>query len=254
MIRLLPSMKTLLCLLSFVAGFGLLAGCQNKPKPKPVPAAKWTAADRWSEYTTEGYVVRNNIWGDGYGPQAIWARDPQTWGVCADHPNTGGIKAYPHVGKMVEKRLSALRKVTSRFGVTVPAEGSYNTAYDIWCEKHAYEIMLWVNWAGKMGPITTHYDDAGQPIPDVANVTVGGHTWNIYKGSNGANEVFSFLRTSPATAGEVDVKAILDWIEARGWFAQGRNVILDEVQFGWEIADSPGGLDFAVTDFAVEVK
>jgi len=155
---------------------------------------------------------------------------------------------------MVEKRLSALRKVTSRFGVTVPAEGSYNTAYDIWCEKHAYEIMLWVNWAGKMGPITTHYDDAGQPIPDVANVAVGGHTWNIYKGSNGANEVFSFLRTSPATAGEVDVKAILDWIHAQGWFAKHGDVLLDEVQFGWEIADSPGGLDFAVTDFAVEVK
>ena len=126
------------------------------------------------------------------------------------------------------------------------ADGSYNSAYDIWCEKHAYEIMLWVNWAGKMGPITTHYDDAGQPIPDVANVTVGGHTWNIYKGSNGANEVFSFLRTSPATAGEVDVKAILDWIHAQGWFAKHGDVLLDEVQFGWEITSSAGGLDFAV--------
>ena len=85
-------------------------------------------------------------------------------------------------------------------------------------------------------------------------VTVGGHTWDIYKGTNGYNVVISFMCTSQTTASEVDVKAILDWIEARGWFAQGRDVLLDEVQFGWEIADSPGGLDFAVTDFAVEVK
>ncbi|HPO01674.1 MAG TPA: hypothetical protein PK879_13260, partial [Opitutaceae bacterium] len=165
-----------------------------------------------------------------------------------------GVKSYPHAGWEVGRPLHALQTVKSRFAVTVPAAGSYNSAYDIWCEKHAYEIMLWFNWRGKMGPIARSWDATGKPAVEVENVTVGGHTWDIYKGTNGYNVVISFMCTSQTNAGEVDVKAILDWIEARGWFAQGRDVLLDEVQFGWEIADSPGGLDFAVTDFAVEVK
>ena len=164
------------------------------------------------------------------------------------------MKSYPHAGWEVGRPLRALQTVKSRFAVTVPDAGSYNSAYDIWCEKHAYEIMLWFNWRGKMGPIARSWDATGKPAVEVENVTVGGHTWDIYKGTNGYNVVISFMCTSQTTAAEVDVKAILDWIEARGWFAQGRDVLLDEVQFGWEIADSPGGLDFAVTDFAVEVK
>lgn len=244
-------MKKLLCAIGLLT---LLVGCQHKPKVKPVPVAHWTSADRWGEFPVGDYVIRNDIWGAGYGPQAIWAVDHREWGVCAEHPDTGGIKAYPHVGRMVGSRLSSMQKINSRFKVTVPAAGSYNTAYDVWCEKHAYEIMLWVNWAGKMGPITTRYEN-GQPIPDVANVTVGGHTWNVFIGHNGANEVFSFLRTQPAVEGEVDVKAILEWIRARGWFAKhGDDVMLDEVQFGWEITSSPGGLDFAVEDFSVTVE
>ena len=234
---------------------GLLSACQSTSHTAPTASqARWTTSGTFDEKPFGGYVVRNNIWGEGHGSQQLWANSAADWGVHADHPDTSGIKAYPHAGWMVDRRLSRLAKVTSRFAVAVPKAGSYNTAYDIWCEKHAYEIMLWVNWAGKMGPITTHYDDAGQPIPDVANVTVGGHTWNIYKGSNGANEVFSFLRTSPATAGEVDVKAILDWIHAQGWFAKHGDVLLDEVQFGWEITSSAGGLDFAVEAFDVKVE
>ena len=243
----------------------LAAGCQTRPaasssaapatKPQPPSAtARWTADGARDEHPFGGYIVRNNIWGSGPGPQSIWAESQARWGVHAYHPETEGVKSYPHAGREIGRRLGELQSVKSRFAVTVRAAGSYNSAYDIWCEKHAYEIMLWVNWAGKMGPITTHYDDAGQPIPDVANVTVGGHTWNIYKGSNGANEVFSFLRTSPATAGEVDVKAILDWIHAQGWFAKHGDVLLDEVQFGWEITSSAGGLDFAVEAFDVKAE
>ena len=178
------------------------------------------------------------------------------WGVHADHPNTTGVKAYPHAGWTVNRRLSELQTCASRFSVTVPATGSYNTAYDVWCEQHAFEIMLWMNWHGKMGPIARSWDATGKPAVEVAGVTVGGHTWDVYKGTNGANTVITFLRTSPATAGEVDLKAVLDWIKARGWFDrhQHGDVRLDEVQFGWEISASLGGLDFAVNDFSVDVR
>ena len=229
-----------------------LTACRHGAGPAS-PA--WTSAGRKAEYSYYGYVVRNNVWGEGPGPQTLWADSPARWGVRADHPETMGVKSYPHVGWDVRRRLDGIRRCRSRFAVSVPAAGSYNTAYDIWCEQHAYELMLWVNWQGKMGPIARSWNAKGEPAVEVANVTVGGHTWDVYKGTNGSNTVISFLRTSPATAGEVDIKAVLDWIRARGWFdrhEQG-NVRLDEVQFGWEISASPGGLDFAVNDFAVDV-
>jgi hypothetical protein len=241
----------------------LAAGCQHTPAPTsaatpaaPTPSAveRWTAEGLRDEHPFGGYVVRNNIWGVGPGPQKIWADSAAHWGVRAGHPDTEGVKAYPHAGWLVDRRLSTLTKVKSRFAVSVPAAGSYNSAYDIWCEKHAYEIMLWFNWQGKMGPIARSWDATGKPAIEVADVTVGGHTWNVYKGTNGYNVVISFMCKTQQVAGEVDVKAILDWINARGWFAAHGDVLLDEVQFGWEIAGSPGGRDFAVRDFAVEVK
>ena len=234
---------------------GLLSACQSTSHTAPTASqARWTTSGTFDEKPFGGYVVRNNIWGEGHGSQQLWANSAADWGVHADHPDTSGIKAYPHAGWMVDRRLSRLAKVTSRFAVAVPKAGSYNTAYDIWCEKHAYEIMLWVNWHGKMGPIASSWDATGTPKIEMANVSVGGHTWDVYKGSNGVNAVFSFLCTSQQTSGEVDVKAVLDWIKAQGWFAQPGDVLLDEVQFGWEIAGSPGGLNFSVTDFAVEVE
>jgi hypothetical protein len=116
--------------------------------------------------------------------------------------------------------------------------------------------MLWMNWRGKMGPIARSWDATGKPAVELVGVTVGGHTWDVYKGNNGANTVFTFLRTSPAMAGEVDIKAVLDWIKSRGWFGKpaGCDVLVDEVQFGWEISSSVGGLDFAVNDFAIDVR
>jgi hypothetical protein len=116
--------------------------------------------------------------------------------------------------------------------------------------------MLWMNWHGKMGPIARSWNAKGEPAVDVAGVSVGGHTWDVYRGTNGQNEVITFLCTNPVTTGAVDIKAILDWIKARGWFDAHRHgdVLLDEVQFGWEISASPGGLDFAVSDFAVDVR
>ena len=234
-------------------GFALAAaGCQHGAGA----ARPWTSSDKYAEFRTDGCVVRNNVWGEGPGPQSIWVRSASDWGVHASHPDTTGIKAYPHVGRAVNRRLAAIGACTSRFAVSVPPAGSYNTAYDIWCEHHAYEIMLWVNWRGTMGPIARSWNARGEPAVELAAVAVGGHTWDVYKGTNGQNVVITFLDKSPATSGSVDIKAVLDWIRARGWFdahAHG-NVLLDEVQFGWEIAASPGGLDFAVTDFAVDVK
>jgi hypothetical protein len=84
------------------------------------------------------------------------------------------------------------------------------------------------------------------------NVSVGGHTWNVFRGNNGSNNVYSFLRTSNTSSATVDVKAIQTWIKNKGWFG---NITLGNVQFGFEITSSygtnGGGLNFTCNSYSV---
>ncbi|WP_419999451.1 glycoside hydrolase family 12 protein [Streptomyces boninensis] len=204
----------------------------------PAQAATWESCDQWGNTELDGYTLYNNIWGSGAGSQCISAESAADWSVKADHPNTGGIKSYPNAKKVVNKPLSELKSLSSKYDVTVPDSGAYNTSYDIWDTDHDYEIMLWTNYTGAVGPIGT---------PE-GKVTLGGHSWDVYKGSNGANEVFSFLRTSDSSAGEVDILPILKWIEEKGWWS---GETIGDVQFGYEITSSAGGLDFRTNDISV---
>ncbi|MFE6610665.1 hypothetical protein [Amycolatopsis sp. NPDC057786] len=201
-------------------------------------AATWSSSDKWGTWSNGGYTVRNNVWGGGAGPQSIWANSYSNFGVWANHPNTGGVKSYPHSAKNVGRPLSGLRTLSSSFNVSRPGGGAYATAYDIWANNNAYEIMLWMNKQGAVGAIGSKE----------TTVSVGGHTWDVYRGSNGANAVFSFLRTSNTNAGSVDVLAVLNWIKNRGWYG---DVTVGEVQFGFEITSSSGGMNFSSNSYSV---
>ncbi|MFI9614276.1 hypothetical protein ACIHCM_21875 [Streptomyces sp. NPDC052023] len=205
----------------------------------PAHAAVWWSSDQWGSTTLNGYTLYNNIWGSGAGPQTIWANSGTNWGAWADHPNTGGIKSYPNSKKVINKPISSLGSLTSDYNVTVPTSGAYNTSYDIWDTDYDYEIMLWVNYNGAVGPLGSWQ----------ATVTLGGHSWNVYKGSNGANEVFSFLRTSDSSSGSVNVLPILKWIkDTKGWMG---DETIGDVQFGYEITSSSGGMDFITNNLTV---
>jgi len=208
-----------------------------------INAAAWSSSDKWAEYSTDGYTIRNDVWGSGAGSQTIWANSYSNWGVVANHPNTGGVKSYPHVAKMVNKKLSTLNSCNSSFNVTRPGSGSYSTAYDIWCDNSNYEIMLWMNKTGSVWPISGGVS--------YTNVNVGGHTWNVYTGSNGANKVFSFVRTANIDSATVNIKDILNWIKGKGLFG---DVTLGDAQFGFEITSSSGGLNFNCNSYSLNAN
>ncbi|WP_367130288.1 hypothetical protein [Saccharothrix sp. HUAS TT1] len=216
-----------------VAIVGLLVGYAGSAQ-----AATWSSTDKWGTWSNGGYTVRNNVWGGGAGPQTIWANSYGNWGVWANHPNTGGVKSYPHSSRDVNRRLSSLSRLSSSFNVTRPGSGAYATAYDIWADNYAYEIMIWMNKQGPVGPI------GGRET----TVSVGGHTWDVHRGSNGSNQVFSFVRTSNTNSGTVDVLAVLRWINQRGWYG---DVTVGDVQFGFEITSSSGGMDFRSNSYSV---
>jgi hypothetical protein len=205
----------------------------------PASAAVWNSCAQYGNTSLNGYTLYNNIWGSGAGSQCIWANSGTNWGVWADHPNTGGIKSYPNAKKVINKSITSLGSLSSSYNVTVPSSGSYNTSYDIWDTNHAYEIMLWMNKTGAVGPLGTSQ----------GNVTLGGHTWTVYKGNNGSNAVFSFVRTSNSSSGTVDILPILKWIkDTKGWFG---NVTIGDLQLGFEITSSSGGLNFTLNNESV---
>lgn len=219
-----------------------------------IKAQNYSTCNRWDSWNINGYTIYNNIWGDGYGTQCLWANSQSDWGVWANHPNGGGIKSYPNVEKKVNYTVSSMPDITASFSTSSPDWGSYNTAFDIWYDNYAYEIMLWFNWQGDMGPISYNYGCNGYPAtacPAATNVNVGGHTWNVYRGTNGSNIVYSFLRTSKTKSGTVNITQISKWLANNGWFSQNTN--LHSIQFGWEITSSSGGADFKVSNFNVNI-
>ena len=226
--------RLLSCLLAVpaaVAAVALAAG--------PANAAVWSSSDQWATWSNGGYTLYNDIWGSGAGPQTIWANSYSNWGVWSNQPNTGGIKSYPNDTKYVGKAINSLSSVTSSYNVTVPGAGAYETAYDIWDSSNANETMLWLNKTGAVGPLGSY----------VTNVSVGGYNWNVYKGNNGSNNVYSFLNTGSSTSGTVNILAVLKWLEnTEGWIG---NVTLGNVQFGWEITSSSGGENFQVNSYSV---
>lgn len=201
-------------------------------------AAVWSSSDQWATWSNGGYTLYNDVWGSGAGPQTIWANSYSNWGVSANHPNTGGVKSYPNCTRDVGRTLSSLKTLTSNFNVTVPGSGAYESAYDIWSSDNAYEIMLWMNKTGAVGPLGSYQKSA----------SVGGHSWSVYKGSNGSNQVFSFVRSGNTSSGSVDIRAVLNWIRSAGWFG---DITVGNVQFGFEITSSSGGLNFTTNSYSV---
>ncbi|OOM10716.1 GH12 family glycosyl hydrolase domain-containing protein [Clostridium saccharobutylicum] len=226
-------------------------------------AATWSTTDKYGSWSNSGYTLNNDVWGEGSGAQTMWGNSYSNWGVWSAQPNTGGIKSYPHVEKVINRKVSAVNTLKSSFNVTVPISGtSMETAYDIWLhdpnysnpdsKKNKHEIMIWMNKFGDVNPISYGWDASG-PIPVYRNVSIGGQTWNVYYGDNTQNMVYSFVRTGGnVNSGSVDIKAITNWIKSTPkWYG---DIQFDNVQFGYEITSSYNngkGQNFNTNNFSV---
>jgi hypothetical protein len=178
--------------------------------------------------------------------------------VAANHPTTANIKSYPNISSFPQKAISAFNSYTSAFDVTVPSSGSWETSYDIFVKNNttlppaqSVEVMLWMNKNGPVQPIASVTGSAG-PVADQTNVSVGGHTWNVYSGNSGG-DIVTFVRTSNTTSGSVNIKDILTWLTgnhtARGVFTSSWT--LDLVQFGFEITSDGSTQAFVTNSYSV---
>ena len=209
----------------------------------------WIACGNYDHWTSGTYEVFNDVWGGGAGPQCITAWDGSHWTLQTTQPATSGVKSYPNSGFVnLGKTISSLGTFTSSFDVTVPSDGDWEATYDIWVPT---EIMIWMYTVGNVGPIATSWDSSGKPIPSATDVTVGGHTWNVYH-QNGGSNVISFVRTTNTTAATVDVLALLNWARTQSWIPDGT---IGAAQFGFEISGTNNvATDFTCNRFSLTVN
>jgi len=189
-------------------------------------AAAWSSCDRYASWSNGGYTIYNNIWGGGAGWQCIWANNGSNWGITCNHGSSGGIKSYPNSTKWLNKNTNNTPYCGTWFSVSRPGNGAYTTTFDVWGNGERYEIMMWMNKVGAVGPIGSQ---------QYSNQSIGGHSWNVYRGWNGSIEVFSFVRTGNTNSANVDHKAIWNWLQSRGWW---NNPYIGKIQLGFEITNT----------------
>jgi hypothetical protein len=223
-------MKKMSKFLIALAVIASLASCEKK-EVNPVTGevkAVWSSCDKYAQWSADGYKLYNNVWGEGAGWQCIWANNGKNWGVSCNHGTSGGIKSYPNSEKWLNKTTNNTPWCGTWISVNRPNYGAYNTAFDVWANNKQYEIMIWVNKVGAIAPIGSQ---------KYSNQSIGGHTWNVWRGWNGSIDVFSFVRTSNMDEGNIDHKAIWNWAQSKGWW---NNPYVQNIQFGFEITNTGG--------------
>ncbi|KIK57432.1 glycoside hydrolase family 12 protein [Collybiopsis luxurians FD-317 M1] len=117
-----------------------------------------------------------------------------------------GVKSFTNIGLNagINQQLSAISTIPTVWDWQQSTTGTIvaDVAYDMFTANSpggtaTTEIMVWLANINA-GPISSSFNAAGQPNPVASGISLAGHTWNLYSGSNGANAVFSFL---PSTSG-----------------------------------------------------
>lgn len=73
--------------------------------------------------------------------------------------------------------------------------------------------MIWLAQYGGAKPISYSYDAQGNAVPVASGVNLAGHTWNLYKGSNNIQVVYSFVvNGGPVTAFQGDIRTFFTYL------------------------------------------
>ncbi|MEU5959690.1 cellulose binding domain-containing protein [Micromonospora parva] len=216
--------------------------------------------EQYGSTTIQGrYVVQNNRWGTT-AQQCInvTSNGFEITTLNGSSPTNGAPTAYPSVffgchytncspGTNLPIQVSQISSATSSISYRYVSGATYNASYDIWLDPspkrdgvNQMEIMIWLN---RQGPI--------QPIGSVVGTTnLAGRTWEVWRGSNGSNNVISYV--APSAISSLNF-SVLDFInDTRNRGAITNSWYLTSIQAGFE--PWQGGVGLAVTSFSANVN
>jgi cellulase/cellobiase CelA1 len=203
-------------------------------------APECVSTDGSADFTVASSSINNGINGSPGAYPAIY--QGCHWGNCS----SGGLSAHPVV-------VSSLTPgtVTTSWSTTQPGGSSqYDVAYDIWFNQtpttagqpNGSELMVWLNHNGSVQPF-------GSEV--ASNVTLGGHTYNIWEGTQSSWDTVTYELTSPATSvANLDVGTLAQDMVSRG-YTQSSWYLID-VEAGFELWQ--GGAGLQTNSFSVTVN
>ena len=202
-------------------------------------AAECITTDGNADFTVANSSISNATNGAPGGYPSIY--QGCHWGNCS----AGGLSTTP-----VQVSNLGTGKVTTSWSTTQPGGSSaYDVAYDIWFNQtsttsgqpNGAELMVWLNHNGPVQPF-------GSQV--ATNVSVGGHTYNVWFGNQGWNTI-SYTMTSGATSvSNLDVGQLAADAMSRGYI-QGSWWLID-IEAGFELWQ--GGAGLATNSFSVNVN
>ncbi len=203
------------------------------------------------------YIVQNNRWGTSAQQCITVGASGFTLSTSnANVPTNGAPASYPSIYwgchyanctpgfNPIQANSAAFGGISTSVGMSYPASGQWDAAYDIWFDPTARrdgqntgaEIMVWLNHAGAPQPVGSR----------VATVSLAGGTWDVWEGNIGWN-VVSYVRTAGTGSLSFPVSTFFNDAVSRG-FAQ-TSWYLTSIQAGFEPWTNGTGL--AVTSFSV---
>ena len=165
------------------------------------------------------------------------------WGNCS----SGGLTSSP-----IEVSNLTTGKVTTSWSTSQPGGSSnaYDVAYDIWINQtpttsgqpNGTEIMVWLNHNGSVQPF-------GSEV--ASNVSLGGHTYNIWYGTQSSWDTVTYDMTSGSTSvSNLDVGTLAQDSVSRGYTKSSWYLI--DVEAGFELWQ--GGAGLATNSFSVAIN
>ncbi|MFI7211951.1 GH12 family glycosyl hydrolase domain-containing protein [Micromonospora maritima] len=205
------------------------------------------------------YVVQNNRWGTS-AQQCINVTSTGFSITRADGsaPTNGAPVSYPSVfvgchytncspGTNLPVQVKNIASAPASISYNYVSGAIYDAAYDIWLDPspkrdgvNQMEIMIWLNRQGPIQPI-------GSPV---GNASIAGRTWEVWRGSNGSNNVISYVAPSAVPSFSFDAMAFINDTRNRG--AITNDWYLTSIQAGFE--PWQGGVGLAVNSFSQSVN
>jgi hypothetical protein len=176
---------------------------------------------RYGSTVVGKYVVQNDCWNDSVcGPNVPNPPDPVQCIKAIDQGGGGPGFAvtlqkatapdkrpvsYPSIyigchygncspGTNLPIPVKSIKKAETSISLKYVGGATFDASYDIWLDPtpkktdvNKQEIMIWLNRKGQIQPV-------GNPV---GNVTIAGQNWQVWSGSNGANDVISYVAPNP---------------------------------------------------------
>jgi cellulose 1,4-beta-cellobiosidase len=139
---------------------------------------------------------------------------------------------------------------TTDWSTTQTGSGAYDVAYDIWFNQtptttgqpNGTEIMVWLNHNGSVQPF-------GSEV--ATNVSIGGHTYDVWYGPQSTWDTVTYEMTSSATSvSNLDIGTLAQDSVSRGYTKSSWYLI--DVEAGFELWQ--GGAGLATNSFSVTVN